>query len=330
MYCSQYQHHLKAKKDVLNNTTSVEQSQQRNVSKNRVHQCGGFLSIGVKKNESVTVRIGHKVNHESASDSYELSPQTIDRIEELSNHGMSPFQICTVLQSEGQDVLWNRVYYRWTVIQQIHFLKHSDAFLSCREYLLQCQNLMLIYQSEKPWALGFLTLIGVNLSGTHACTEVLIDSTHKTNSSRFELFTVIVRCIGVGFLLAFLFFEGNYTFDASVQQTKDVLLSFLTHIRNHMESLRPKFFFNDTGMGQIHAIKNSYNITPSICKWHMKRVVRTKVLSLQRGGKARLNDAEYLKLQTLLTSHYCLHPIFSEDCLCQRYGTKQYRSFSLF
>ncbi len=145
-------------------------------------------------------------------------------------------------------------------------------------------------------------MIGANLGGTHACTEVLIDSAHKTISSGFELFTVIVRCIGVGFPLAFLFFEGNCIFD--------VLLSFLTNIRNRVKSLKPKFFFTDKYMGQIHAIKNSYYITPSICMWHMKRAVRTKVLSLQREGKARLNDAEYMKLQALLTSRYCLHPIF--------------------
>ncbi len=74
MYCSQYRHHFKDKEDVLKNTISVLQSKQRNVSKKRVHQYGGFLSIGVKKKEFVTVQVGHKVNHESASDRYELSP----------------------------------------------------------------------------------------------------------------------------------------------------------------------------------------------------------------------------------------------------------------
>ena len=190
------------------------------------------------------------------------------------------------------------------------YCKSEDPYLSCRQYLENAGNLNLLFESTCPKALGFSTSIGQYISKNHECAELVIDSTHRTNSSKFELFTVICKTFGVGFPVACLFFEGNRDDVQGSQKRKDILSSFLNALKNSIPWLNPRYFFTDKDQGQISAIKSVYGITPSICLWHMKRAVRSKILALKRKEGYQFTNEFYMTLQTRITEHYCMHPIF--------------------
>ena len=106
-------------------------------------------------------------------------------------------------------------------------MKNDDPYTSTRQYIESCANLEFCYESQAPRALGFTTTIGKHIAKFHECAELLMDSTHRTNSSKFEFFTIIVKVFGAGFPLASLFFEGNLQSETGIRQRKDVLCSFL-------------------------------------------------------------------------------------------------------
>ena len=138
-----------------------------------------------------------------------LQPQYFNRIKTISENGLAPFRICTVLNSEGRDVLWNQVYYRRGLLQQNISMKNEDPYTCTRQYIESSPNLSFCYESLSPRDLGFITNIGFHISKHHERAEVLIDNTHRTNSSKFELFCVIVKLFGMGFPLGYLFYEGT-------------------------------------------------------------------------------------------------------------------------
>ena len=69
-----------------------------------------------------------------------LQPQYFNRIKTISEKGLAPFRICTVLNSEGRDVLWNQVYYRRGLLQQNIFMKNEDPYTSTRQYIESSPN----------------------------------------------------------------------------------------------------------------------------------------------------------------------------------------------
>ena len=122
-----------------------------------------------------------------------LSDDDVERIHQLSAQGVAPLQIGTVMLSEVRAVLPKQVEYRWSILQRKTFLKNDDPSSSCRQHIESAANLEFLYESISPKALGFTTNIGYHISKSHDCAELVIDSTHKTNSSKFELFTVICK-----------------------------------------------------------------------------------------------------------------------------------------
>ena len=89
-----------------------------------------------------------------------------------------------------------------------------------------------------------------------------------------------------------------------------MLISVLSE--RQTSNIETKFFFTDKDSGQISAIVTAFELTPSICIWHMKRAIRTKTLSLRREGRCTINESQYVALQNLVTEHYYYHPIFHD------------------
>ena len=210
---------------------------------------------------------------------------------------MSPFQICSVLAGEGKNVSWKSVYYRWTVIQKTSYLRDENPFVSCLEYMRSASNLKLVYHSAVPQAIVFISIIGFNLSRTHNCSEAFIGSTHETDGSRFEFFTVVTKCMGGGFPVASLLFERNTDELVGSSKRKDMLKEFLSTVRFNLSNLRPKFFFTDKDAGQIYAIREVHYVVPSICLWHIKRAIRTKIHALRRNRREILRRDLNMRLQ---------------------------------
>ncbi len=137
-----------------------------------------------------------------------------------------------------------------------------------------------------------------------------MDSTYRTNSSRFELFKVVTKIFGCEWPLAFMFFEGNR---ADVNGTKSRMEVLEMFVRSDCDGLSPNrhiFFFSDKDWGQLHAIRNMHEINPSICKCHLKKAIRTKIISMGRDKSLIIEPKRYMRLQNLIIEHCCFHLLF--------------------
>lgn len=235
MYCSQHHHHSR-RNNFSYKTTS------RHYQSKRIEQCSGYISIGKSKPNNVLLRCYHRVHHESGINFLSLSTDDLDRIQVLSNQDLKPFQICSVLNSEGRSIMWNQVYYRWSLIQRSVYMKKDGPYTSARQCIESCDSITFCYESRNPRALGFITNVRQHISKYYECAELLIDSTNRTNSSKFVLFCVIVEVLGVGFPLAYLFYESNRADEAGYRRRNDVLCSFLLSIWRFVYTLHQKYF----------------------------------------------------------------------------------------
>ena len=102
--------------------------------------------------------------------------------------------------------------------------------------------------------------------GISNVSEVVIDSTFKTNQERFELFVVNVNCGGYGMPLAYLYLSradgtteiSDDPFD-EIQTRIAVLWTFFTALRD--EGLQPTFVLLDKDAGEISALSEAWSWT---------------------------------------------------------------------
>ena len=106
-YCSQYRHHKPSSR--VNNANNFKLKCRHSETK-RIEKCEGFMSISKPKRDIVVIRCSHKSNHESCRIGLETTQDDVNRIQFLSEQGLAPFQICSVMQSEGRKILWNQVH----------------------------------------------------------------------------------------------------------------------------------------------------------------------------------------------------------------------------
>lgn len=167
---------------------------QRRREWKRTEKCSGHLSIGKPRKEKVIVKVSHKIHHERAVSLPEVSYEYIERIRQLSENGFFPFQICNAFRAERRDILWNQVHYRWSTIQGDSYFKSNDHFESYKLYLSCCDKWkMLFFQMVEHC--GVYNFYGRYLSKNQKCAELLIESAHRINSSRFELLAIIVKLV---------------------------------------------------------------------------------------------------------------------------------------
>ena len=89
-------------------------------------------------------------------------------------------------------------------------MNQENQLLSAKMYLQQSEfiekgfKIVVYIENDFVRALGFITPLWEEI-GINNVTEIVIDSTFKTNQERFELFAVNANCGGYGMPIAYLY-----------------------------------------------------------------------------------------------------------------------------
>ena len=152
------------------------------------------------------------------------------------------------------------------------------------EYVRASSDVTLISHQSAPFHIGFLPNLTFEICEKFNVQETFIDSTFKTNAEKFELFAVIGKVVGTGFPLAyFLLGSGDTRFEnAQNSFPKTSLEQFLLSLKREVPGINRKFFFSDKDFAQLEAIKEAFNVTPSLCLWHVKRAIIQKFKDLRK------------------------------------------------
>jgi len=143
---------------------------------------------------------------------------------------------------------------------------------------------MLAYiENEFVRALGFVTPLFGSI-GAETITEIIIDSTFKTNQERFELFAVNANCGGYGMPIAYLYLctydgteEARSNPENTIQTRVEALRNFFASLRQ--EGLKPVFVLSDKDAGEISAVSEAWSWTANIqlCYWHLEHAIDRRI-----------------------------------------------------
>lgn len=274
----------------------------------KTQNCFGSLHLKKCDTGFVHVRLSHKHVHEKCMKRYTLQRDEIDFIDCKAQEGLAPFKIFEILRDRCKEsISLYQVYYRWSLYMEKKCKRDPDPFVSGKKYLENAANLTECFYSCRPYALGFTTGIAKMVTHTHECGEAFIDSTYKTNSSKLELFTIIVTIFGTGFPVAYLFLKNDSIAENELLVSRQEQISrFLESVKLALPLFNPKFFFTDKDHGQMNAIRRM-GIEPSLCLWHMKKSVKKKIQSLRKSGE-HVDSATEETVLKLMTDHYNMHP----------------------
>lgn len=276
----------------------------------RSESCFGSMNIKICDENVIHVRLSHAKVHEKVVQRYTLSEEEISLIADKTEEGLAPFQICELLRCKtNQPVSWNQVYYRWLLYMEKKCRRHANPFLSCKLLMQSSKNLKECYFNREPYALGFTTSIAKMVTENHECGEAFIDSTFKTNSSKLELFTIMVSVFGTGFPIAYMFLDGQKQETVTEHHfltRQEQISNFFAAVQSTLPRFSPKFFLTDKDHGQMNAIRGM-GLQPSLCLWHMKRSIKKKI-QLERKSGITIQTADETKLLSLMTTHFNMHP----------------------
>lgn len=325
-YCCQRMRAVKEPTESAFNPLPTERLRVRQSKKQ--YLCGGIVSFSFGCSK-MRVKVRHEAHHGGPASSRTLSKETVQRIQALTQSGMSPFQILNTIRAEGVEVaLYNDVYNVWLKSFSSRYKKHADPIQSSLLYMEASGELEQICVLEEPFAMGCVTKIGEHIVTNWRVEEVFIDSTFKTNKNKLELFALIASCMGVGFPIAYFLLEagtGN-----GLRNREESLTLFLTNVASRFPDLKPTFFFTDKEQAQISAIKNAFSLCPSLCLWHVKRAIMRKIADAVKKGESNLAVPDQNRVLEMIDLHYFRSSVFMSQTQEELYSVACGELISLF
>lgn len=277
----------------------------------RRYPCKGNLTMKIDlHNKRAIISIKHQSNHPKPDHrEINVSLEAATWIKDNLNYGLRKVEFYKRLSHLGlidpKVHTYQQIYYwvaKWSNKQFVtdtkNQLKSSKNFLE--QNVEENDGYKVIYYLENDYvrSLGFITPF-LQLIGRNNITELIIDSTYKTNQEHFELFAVVANNGGYGVPLAYLYMDTfvpsedlpNSDSDNRIQNREGVLCEFFLALRQ--ENILPVFVLVDKDAGQINAIEAAWDkkAVIQICLWHIEHAIQRKM-------QERREKASQYKIET--------------------------------
>jgi hypothetical protein len=207
------------------------------------------------------------------------------RSKDIYKHLQQDSLINPQIHTKAQVYYWASVFSRETFM-----LNEKNQLLSAKTYLEEKPEFMdnqvkvLSYlENDFVRTLGFTTSL-LHKIGAANVTEIVVDSTWKTNQERFELFVVNANCGGYGMPIAYLYLLTLEGSEAALGKPENAINTRVQALRDFFTSLRekgvlPVFFLTDKDAGQISAAEQAWSWTANIqlCYWHLEHAIKRRL-----------------------------------------------------
>ncbi|KAJ7086004.1 hypothetical protein B0H15DRAFT_950602 [Mycena belliarum] len=104
--------------------------------------------------------------------------------------------------------------------------------------------------------------------------EIGVDATYNTNSKHLELYSIMAEHDGAGFPLSYLLLSTATSIDQG--KRKQALTAWARCVRDTY-GITVKFTHVDKDMAEIGMLKEVWDAKISLCWWHLRRAVRTRL-----------------------------------------------------
>jgi hypothetical protein len=217
---------------------------------------------------------------ECIKENFSLSLGSTEMHRRLSENRLINPEIHTI----EQVYYWTSVYRKNTyVMNQENQLLSAKLYLERPEFREKGFKVLNYLENDFVRALGFLTPLFKRI-GAENTSEIVVDSTFKTNQERFELFVVNLNCRGYGMPIAYLYLatlggteEARNSPKNNIKTRVEVLQIFFANLR--LEGLQPVFALVDKDAGEISSICEawSWTVNVQICCWHLEQAIDRKI-----------------------------------------------------
>ena len=241
------------------------------------YSCKGSITMKINyEKKRATISVKHQLNHPKPTHKkVNISPEAVAWIETNLNYGLRKIEFYRRLSRlkliNPEIHTYQQVYYWVAKLSKKQFVMDSkNQLVSSKNYIEQCiqrdEYYKVIYYLENDFvrALGYVTPF-LQFIGSSNITELVIDSTFKTNQEHFELFAVVINNGSHGVPLAYLYLDtfvpsediSDSNNDNQIQKREEVLYAFFLALRQ--ENISPTFVLVDKDIGQINAIEAAWD-----------------------------------------------------------------------
>lgn len=170
-----------------------------------------------------------------------------ERVKLLATHGLTPFQILSILRSEGRKyVVYKEVYHFRTPALNSHFILHEYPFLSAKLYTKCSQKEDLISFQGSGFGLCLICRFRRGITTEWSPSEVFQNPPPRT-----ELLALIWSCMGTVFPIAYFILEAGM--GDTFRSGDESLTAFLTAVLGKLSNLNP-LLFTGKEISQMSAI----------------------------------------------------------------------------
>ncbi|KAJ7143889.1 hypothetical protein C8R44DRAFT_141341 [Mycena epipterygia] len=285
-WCSQDE----ARKKKSKASTNPDIRNRDNVGMKR-YPCKSKLAIScrtAKDDDSrlrVTVQLEHAEKHVCYVD-VSMPPGALDIIRE-SVEWLTPVAMVGKVQAAYPNVSAAQVHRAWTEMSEI-FWRRDDAQLPSTEKLLAefGDDVDVFKPEDVPEGVEMvcwgMKKIAEALKGK--IVEIGVDATYNTNGKNLELYSIMGEHDNAGFPLSYCLLSTTSSIDQG-KRTK-ALTAWAKCLRDTY-GIIARFAHVDKDMAEIGMLKGVWNPKISLCWWHLRRAVRTRL------AKAKLATTPY-------------------------------------
>jgi hypothetical protein len=260
------------------------------------YSCAGNVKLLIDIIEKrATVNVHHRVQHEHPTHRQVSFPdEAREWIKANADYNLQNTEVYrrlwmenlinTELHTKEQVYYWTSVYKKDTyIMNRENQLLSAKAYLEQRKFSEKGIKVLVHIENDFVRALGFITPL-FRIIGAEDVTEVIIDSTFKTNQERFELFAVNANCGGYGMPIAYLYLctydgaeDARHNPENEIQTRVGILRKFFSSLRR--EGLKPVFALLDKDSGEISAVSEAWSWITNIqlCYWHLERAIDRRI-----------------------------------------------------
>ncbi|KAF7358846.1 SWIM-type domain-containing protein [Mycena sanguinolenta] len=243
--------------------------------------CHSKLSIScrVQKDNKdildITVRVKHAAKHVHYED-VALPAAALALIRD-NVEWLTPVAMVTKIQAAFPKATAAQIHRAWTQMSEPFWRFDRDQLVSTKMLLQEHPDDVDIFVlRDIPGGVDALCWgmkkIATPLKGQ--IVEVGVDATYNTNSRHLELYSIMGEHDGAGFPLSYLFLSTASSIDQGKRTS--ALTAWAKCVRDAY-GITATFAHVDKDMAEIKMLKDVWNAKISLCWWHLRRAVRTRL-----------------------------------------------------
>ncbi|KAJ7101717.1 hypothetical protein C8R44DRAFT_887916 [Mycena epipterygia] len=247
------------------------------------YPCGSKLSIScrARKDNEDELDVIFQLKHAAKHVSYEDVSMPLEALDMIRDNveWLTPVAMVTKVQAAFPNVTAAQIHRAWMEMSEPFWRFDNDQLLSTKKLLEEHTDDVNIFEPQDiPEGVEMICWgmkkIAEPLKGK--VVEIGVDATYNTNSRHLELYSIMGEHEGAGFPISYCLLSTATSIDQG--KRTQALTAWAKCVRDTY-GIIAQFTHVDKDMAEIGMLREVWNAKISLCWWHLRRAVRTRLAS---------------------------------------------------